>query len=180
MPNLVAKSQNSSLSYKNLIKNLVEIKKILIKNKKTLSVAESCSGGYLSYLFTFLPGSSNFFKGSVVTYNDEIKKEVLNVNENHLKNYGAVSEEVSFDMANNVIKKFSTDYGISITGNLGPNPSENKEIGLIFVTILSNNSTLTKKFNIKGNREEIREKLTYNTIYLFNRFLKEDLEKNDR
>ena len=180
MPSLVVKSQNSFLSYKNLIKNLVEIKKILIKNKKTLSVAESCSGGYLSYLFTFLPGSSNFFKGSVVTYSDEIKKEILNVNENHLKNYGAVSEEVSFDMANNVIKKFSTNYGISITGNLGPNPSENKEIGLIFVTILSKNSNLTKKFNIKGNREEIREKLTYNTIYLFNRFLKEDLEKNDR
>lgn len=179
MPSLVAKFQNSSLSYKNLIKNLVEIKKILINNKKTLSVAESCSGGYLSYLFTYLPGSSNFFKGSVVTYTNEIKKEILGIDENILINYGAVSKEVSINMANNLLKKFSTNYGISITGNLGPVPSENKSIGLIFLTISSKENILTKKFNIKGNREEIRKKLVYNTIYLFSKFLKEDLRKFD-
>lgn len=151
----------------------------MINNKKTLSIAESCSGGYLSYLFTYLPGSSNFFKGSVVTYTNEIKKEILGIDENILKNYGAVSKEVSVDMANNVLKKFSTDYGISITGNLGPVPSENKSIGLIFLTISSKGNILIKKFNIKGNREEIRKKLVYNTIYLFSKFLKEDLRKFD-
>jgi len=176
MQNLVVKSQKVSLSYKILIKNLIDIKRLLIKNKKTVSIAESCSGGYLSYFFTFLPGSSNFFKGSIITYTDEIKEDILNINENYIKNYGAVSKEVSIDMAKNVKNKFLTDYGISITGNLGPAPSENKEIGLIFLTILSKNSDLTKIFNIKGNREEIRKKLIYNTIYLFNRFLKEDLK----
>lgn len=151
----------------------------MIKNNKTLSVAESCSGGYLSYLFTYLPNSSYYFKGSFITYNDEIKKEILQIDENIIRNFGAISKEVSVEMANKVLEKFSTDYGISITGNLGPVASENKPIGLIFLTISSKNNILTKKFNIKGNREEIRNKLVYNTIYLFSRLLKEAFKKFD-
>lgn len=179
MLNLELKYQNSSLSYKILIKNLVEIRRFMIKNKKTLSVAESCSGGYLSYLFTYLPNSSYYFKGSVIIYTNEIKKEILHIDENIIRNYGAISKEVSVEMANKVLKKFSTDYGISVTGNLGPITSENKQIGLIFLTIYSKDNVVTKKFNIKGNREEIRKKLVYNTIYLFNKLLKEEFKEFD-
>lgn len=168
---------NSSLSNNILVQNLINIKRLLIKNKKSVSIAESCSGGYLSYYFTYLPDSSKFFKGSIVTYTNEIKKDILKVDKNLLNEYGAVSKEVSLDMAKNVLNKFSSDYGISITGNLGPTPSENKEIGLVYLTIISKDKNLTKVFHFKGNREEIRRKIIFNTIYLFKSFLKEDLKE---
>lgn len=177
MQNWEAKSQKCFLKDKYLNYNLNIIKKLLINTKKSVSIAESCTGGYLSYLFTFLPNSSKFFKGSIVSYSDEIKRDVLYVEKKFLKTYGAISKEVSIDMSKNVMKIFNTDFSISVTGNLGPTKSEEKEVGLIYATISSKNRNITKRFLLKGTREEIRKKISYNIIYLFKIFLKEEIQK---
>ncbi|MCX8095368.1 MAG: CinA family protein [Caldisericia bacterium] len=152
---------------KYLLNYLIEIRNKLIKEKKTLGISESCTGGYLSYLFNFLPNSSKFFKGSIVVYTNEIKEKVLKVDSEILKNFGAVSIETSFDMAKKAKYLFDVDYSIGVTGNLGPITQEGKNKGLIYVSILFCDKFIKKSFILYGTREEIRQKIVYNIIYLF-------------
>ncbi len=111
---------------------------LLRENKHTISIAESCSGGYLSHLITSVPGSSDYFIGSVVSYSNEIKKNELGVTENDLKNFGAVSKEVVEAMANGIRKKFKTDYSIATSGIAGPTGgTEEKPVGTIWIAVAS-------------------------------------------
>ena len=90
---------------------------ILLKEKKhTLSTAESCTGGNISKMITSISGSSSFFNGSVVTYTNKSKSQLLDVNEQVIKKHGAVSKQVVEQMAQNVRLKFDSDYGISTSG----------------------------------------------------------------
>ena len=81
---------------------------MLLEKNTTISTAESCTGGYLSHLITSIPGSSAYYKGSVISYANEVKVQELSVSENSLNTYGAVSEEVIIQMAENAKKKFNT------------------------------------------------------------------------
>lgn len=122
-----------------------EIAELFFKNKKTLAVAESCTGGYLSHLITSVPGSSEFFKGSVVSYSNEIKRSVLNVRELNLKKHGAVSEFVVNDMAINTMGLFDVDYTIATSGIAGPGGgSEEKPVGTVWICVAT-----TTRFNSK-------------------------------
>ncbi len=131
----------------------IVIGKILNQKDLTLSISESCTGGYLSHLITSISGASNYFKGSVVAYSNEIKKAILKVPSNILEKYGAVSEETVEYMAKNVADIFNTDIGIGITGIAGPNSdNSNKKVGTVWVGIYYKGKTTTKLFNFRRNR----------------------------
>lgn len=117
------------------------IGRLLTEKNSTLAVAESCTGGYLSHLITSVPGSSAYFKGGIVSYANEIKKNELNVNEKDLAKYGAVSKEVVEQMAKNILIKFNTDYSIATSGIAGPDGgTPEKPVGMVWIAIADKNS----------------------------------------
>ena len=119
----------------------------LKKRGKTLSIAESCSGGYISHLITSIPGSSDYFKGSVVSYANEIKENILGVKNQSLARYGAVSEVVVKEMALGTKLKFNTDYTIATTGVAGPGGgSEEKPVGTTWIAVATENNIVAEKF----------------------------------
>jgi nicotinamide-nucleotide amidase len=120
---------------------------MLINNRKTLSIAESCTGGYLSHMFTSIPGSSKHFKGGIVAYSNEIKMKFLDVSPETLSKNGAVSEQTVIEMAKGSLKKFETDFSIAVSGIAGPDGgSDEKPVGTIWVAVADKNKVITEKF----------------------------------
>ncbi len=136
-----------------------KIAEILIANKQTVSVAESCTAGLLGAEFTSISGSSAYFSGGVLAYSNEIKGKILGVNKNTLLNYGAVSEECAKELAMNVRKKFDTEFGISITGIAGPTGgSQDKPVGTVWIGLSDNEETIAKKYVFGNDRVVNRER----------------------
>lgn len=134
------------------------IGELLKKRRATLGIAESCTGGYLSHLITSVPGSSAYFKGSVISYTNEVKRSVLNVREQNLKKNGAVSETVVTDMAMNVMNLLDVDYSIAISGIAGPSGgTEDKPVGTVWIAVATTTSFVTKHFHFltTGGRKKI-------------------------
>ena len=130
----------------------------LINKSLTVAVAESCTGGLISKKMTDVAGSSIYFKGSIIAYDNSIKKKFLNISEDLLENKGAVSEEVCIKMAEKVKEKFCTDIGISTTGISGPDGgTSDKPVGLIYIAIIAKNIKIVKKFNLIPHRKKHRE-----------------------
>lgn len=127
---------------------------ILQKEEKTMAIAESCTSGYVSYTLTSVPGSSFYFKGSMVAYHNEVKENLLGVQQDTLQNYGAVSEQTAREMAERVREKFKTDYGLSTTGIAGPGGgTAEKPVGLVWIAITNGKQTITKKLNLTKERD---------------------------
>lgn len=120
----------------------------------TIAFAESCSGGLASSLITDVSGSSEYLKGSVVSYTNEIKEKVLGVNPDTLKKYGAVSSQCACEMAAGVRKLMDSDFGVSITGNAGPSPSEGKPVGLVYIAVANKAFVYWQEHHFDGNRQE--------------------------
>jgi len=149
------------------IENSIEtiVSKLLIKNKLTISIAESCTGGLVSSTFINYPGISSVFVEGCVTYSNESKINRLGVNPNTLDIYGAVSEETAIEMVEGIAKNFNTNVAISTTGIAGPGGgSIEKPVGLVYIGIYINGNTTVKKYIFNGNREEIRIQATKNAI----------------
>jgi len=128
--------------------------RLAIKKKKTIAIAESCTGGLISDRITNVSGSSNIFKGSIISYSNESKVKLLNINKNILDKRGAVSEEIASLMASNVLKLFSSDYGVSVTGIAGPTGgSKLKPVGLVYIGIANKNEINVKKIQFNHNRK---------------------------
>lgn len=126
---------------------------LLTDKKQTVSFAESCTGGFVAHLITSTPGSSAYFPGSVVTYSYENKTEVLGIDADLLWNKGAVSKEVVEKMASAIRIKYSTDYGVAISGIAGPSGgSETKPIGTVWMAVTDKNSVYSKVFHLRGDR----------------------------
>jgi nicotinamide-nucleotide amidase len=131
-----------------------EIGIILNKKNQTLSTAESCTGGYIAHLITSVPGSSNYFKGSVVAYANEMKENILHVSHHNILHYGAVSEVVVKEMAEGARKLFNTDYAISTTGIAGPDGGTPlKPVGTTWIAIATASRCVAFKFNMGDHRE---------------------------
>ena len=108
--------------------------KLLKNSGKTLALAESCSGGYISHLITTVPGSSNYLRGTVVPYHNDLKQQVLGMNSATLAQHGAVSEETVREMATGVKKLFGADYGLASSGIAGPDGgSPDKPVGTVWI-----------------------------------------------
>lgn len=124
------------------------IGKLLKKSGASLSLAESCTGGRISYRITSVPGSSSYYKGGVTSYSNESKVKILGVNPEHIQKYGAVSEQVAVQMAEGVKKLLGTDFAVGITGIAGPDGgSEEKPVGFCWIAISTPEGT--KAFNTR-------------------------------
>ena len=128
----------------------------LKQKNKTLSLAESCTGGWVSKLITDISGASAVYQGGVCSYSNEVKMKILGVKEETLASFGAVSEQVAVQMAEGVRKALNSDIGIGITGIAGPlSDNTAKPVGLIYVAIADENKTLCTE--LKNNfTEDIR------------------------
>lgn len=127
--------------------------KILKQRKKTISVAESCTGGLIGKRITEIPGSSAYFTGGMIVYSNQVKIEQLGVLPETLKNNGAVSSQTAEEMVRRVRNKFATDLAISVTGIAGPGGgSEVKPVGLVYIGLGDNRETDIYKLNLNRDR----------------------------
>jgi nicotinamide-nucleotide amidase len=127
--------------------------KLLQGKGLSVSTAESCTGGYIAHLLTQYPGSSAFYKGSMITYSDDIKTDQLAIDPIIIEQKGAVSEDVAIGMAESVRIKMNTDFAISCTGIAGPDGgSEEKPVGTVWIGISGNGSAYAKKYRFGGDR----------------------------
>ena len=151
------------------------IGKLLKKKHQTLSAAESCTGGNVSRLITSVPGASEYFKGSVVAYSNEIKQSILKVSEETLMNYGAVSQQTVKEMAEGIRQLYHTDYAFAVSGIAGPGGgSPEKPVGTVWIAIASEKETITRLFHFGDNRERNILRATITTLNL----LREELLKH--
>lgn len=136
------------------------VKKIkAASNGRTISVAESCSGGMLSSYLTSIPGASTYFTSGIVTYSNEAKIKLLSVSKESLDKYGAVSEEVAKEMATAAKKITDSDIAVSITGIAGPEGGTlSKPVGTVCFGAASDGEVKTYTHYLKGDREQIRTK----------------------
>jgi nicotinamide-nucleotide amidase len=119
----------------------------------TLATAESCTGGYISHLITSIPGSSAYFKGSVVAYSNEVKENLLGVSPKTIEKYGAVSEETVFEMAAGIIRHLKVNCAISISGIAGPDGgTPEKPVGTTWICVLTPKGAETRKFTFGEHR----------------------------
>ncbi|MCK5579936.1 MAG: CinA family protein [Candidatus Omnitrophica bacterium] len=149
-----------------------KVAELLTTKKKTLSIAESCTGGLLTHRLTNIPGSSNFIKFGIVTYCNEAKTKFLKIPEMLLKKKGAVCEEVAELMAKGVRKINKTDFGIGITGIAGPDGgTKAKPVGLVYMAVDTGVETLCLKCQFEGSRTEIKKQATEQALKLLSEFL---------
>jgi nicotinamide-nucleotide amidase len=126
---------------------------LLNKNTTTVSTAESCTGGYLAHLITSIPGSSAYFKGSVVAYANDVKVNQLGVKQEDLDAHGAVSQEVVEQMATGIVKLTGTDYGLSTSGIAGPDGgSEEKPVGTVWIAMATSDKVVSKLLRLGEHR----------------------------
>ncbi|MFC5623364.1 competence/damage-inducible protein A [Algoriphagus winogradskyi] len=129
------------------------IGKLLTSNEKTVALAESCSGGYISHLITSISGSSSYFKGAVVPYHNQFKNEILKVRNETLNSFGAVSEETVTEMAKGVRDLFHADFGLASSGIAGPNGgTEEKPVGTVWISCVGEGFIETKKLQLTQDR----------------------------
>ena len=129
----------------------------LIDNNITISSVESLTGGLFASTITELSGISKVYQGSLVTYTNEIKQEVLGVHYETLEKYGAVSKECVSEMLERGFNIFQTNIVIAFSGNAGPSASEGKPVGLVYIGYMINGESHIHEYNFTGTREEIRK-----------------------
>jgi len=145
---------------------------LLRKEGGTLAVAESCTGGLLGSRITDVPGSSDYFLLGVVAYSNRAKVELLDVSQDLIESYGAVSEEVAKAMALGVRKKGDADYGIGITGIAGPSGgTEEKPVGLVYIGLSTRSKTFARRFVFSGERLRIKRFATQMALDILRREL---------
>lgn len=138
---------------------ILKIVRSLEKRRETLCVAESCTGGLLSSQLTALSGVSIVYNGGVVAYANHVKSEVLDVPEELLKTFGAVSEPVALKMAEGAVAKLKSTWGVSITGIAGPSGgTAAKPVGTVCFAVVGPGVAQSSSALFEGNRTEIQEK----------------------
>ncbi len=133
--------------------------RLLLESSKTMAVAESCTGGYLSDLLTDVSGSSAYFLGGLVVYSNKLKEKILTIKPEDLLKHGAVSETVALAMAANTRTLTGADITLSLTGIAGPEGgTAEKPVGLVYIALATAEEVNCKKFNFQGERKTIKDK----------------------
>lgn len=141
--------------------------KILVKNKLTISSAESCTGGLLSGTLINYPGISAVFTQGFVTYSNEAKMELLGVKKDTLDKYGAVSPQTAEEMVIGLVNRTKTRIGISVTGIAGPDGgTDDKPVGLVYSGIYIDGKITIKKYNFNGDRQQVRNNTVQSILNL--------------
>lgn len=149
---------------------------LMSEHHLTLSLAESCTGGYVSHLFTQHPGSSSVFQGGAVTYSNDLKQLLLGVSEATLSDFGAVSEQTAKEMALGAVKNFRTDYAVAITGIAGPDGgTPEKPVGTVWIVVASKNEVKAKMFKFASQRIQNIERSAMAALMMLFLQLKQDL-----
>ncbi len=141
-------------------------------SQKTLSVAESCTGGLVSHRLTNVPGASEAFLGAIVCYSNSVKAEDLRVPDDVLQAHGAVSSEVAVLMARGVRQRHRADFGLGITGIAGPGGgSKGKPVGLVYMAAVSGDEALCLKCQFEGDRGSVKQKTSTQALKLIYEFV---------
>lgn len=150
---------------------------LLIQKNKTITFAESCTGGLISSLLTNINGASKVFEAGFVTYSNEIKTKIVNVNESTLIEHGAVSEAVVIEMAKGALEKSTADYALAVSGIAGPSGgTKEKPVGLVWMAWGNLQRIHTTHFIIKGKREYVQISAANRALDLIRRLLLEETE----
>ena len=149
------------------------IAKTLTERKQTVTCAESCTGGLLSAALTSVAGSSAYFERSFVTYSDQSKRQLLNVNDSTLRHYGAVSEETVREMALGALIASKCDYALSISGIAGPDGgTADKPVGTVWFGFATKRRIWAKQDQFSGNREQVRQQAVQYALAILEHYLK--------
>jgi len=149
--------------------------KLLLQRKKSVSTAESCTGGYIASLLTAKAGASAYYDSSVVSYSYKAKEDLLGVKKDTLETLGAVSEEVVIQMAKGALKNTGTDYTIAVSGIMGPGGgTEDKPVGTVWVAVGDNKKIVTHKFYFRFDRERNIMLTAMNALNLLRKFILEN------
>jgi len=148
------------------------IGRMLLEKGRTLAVAESCTGGYISHLITSVPGSSGWYKGGVTAYSNDMKHNILGVLAESLEKYGAVSEQVVREMAEGARRRLIADFAVATSGIAGPTGgTEEKPVGTVWIAIAGPNKTIAEKFVFGDNRERNIIRSGQTALQLLRRFI---------
>lgn len=141
------------------------IGKLLLKQNKTISTAESCTGGRIASLLSAVPGSSSYFKGSIVSYATEVKINVLGIPKNLIDQFSVVSAEVASAMALSAKDLLKTDYALATTGNAGPSKGDSDaEIGTVFIALATPDGVIVEEFNFGQPREKVIDRASVKSL----------------
>lgn len=156
--------------------SLPEILGVLLKSKKLmLSAAESCTGGYIAHQLTSIPGSSEYFHGSVVTYSYEMKEEILGVSMKTLEKYGAVSEETVREMVTGLLNRTKANIGVAVSGIAGPSGgTAEKPVGTVWIAVGNKQKIVAKRFMFGKERLVNIEYSTVNALEMCRKFVEEE------
>ncbi len=147
---------------------------LLTKNRMTLATAESCTGGLIGKIITSTPGSSSYFLGGIIAYANAVKTGFLEVEEEKIASFGAVSEEVAKQMAIGIRKKSGSDIGLSVTGIAGPEGgSPEKPVGTVYIGLATEKSCTARLHTFRGDRERIRLLSAYMGLNMVREYLLE-------
>lgn len=146
--------------------------KLLKSRKQTTCTAESCTGGYLAHLLTQDAGASSNYKGSIISYDNQVKKDLLHVGDETLKAVGAVSEETVRQMVKGALEVLKTDYCMATSGIMGPDGgSEEKPVGLVWIGVGNKDKIVTQKFNFRFDRLRNIELTAMNALNMLRKFI---------
>ena len=146
---------------------LNNLQQLCIEKEISVTVAESCTSGLIASKLTTHSGSSSYFKGGVVAYQDEIKVKVLEISQSVIDEKTEVSAEVVKLMAQSVLEKFDADFAVATSGYAGPNGGTNKNpIGTVFIAIASVLDVVVSQFIFSGNRQSIVNQSSESALYL--------------
>jgi len=149
--------------------------KLLLKNNKTISTAESCTGGMIASLLTSIAGSSGYYNGSIVSYSCEIKETLLHVKKDTLNNYGAVSEQTVIEMLDGLLNKLNTDYGIAVSGIMGPGGgTPEKPVGTVWIAAGTKEKHVTQKIQQRFERAKNIEVTSVMALNIMRKFILEE------
>ncbi|HWS59989.1 MAG TPA: competence/damage-inducible protein A [Flavobacterium sp.] len=153
----------------------IVIGRLLTQQNKTISTAESCTGGKIAQVLTSVSGASNYFKGSVVSYATETKISVLGLSKDLIKEHSVVSAEVAREMAMNIKNIMKTDYAIATTGNAGPSKGDSDvEVGTVFIALATPNEVKIEEFNFGQPREKVIDRAVVKSLEM----LRKEIFKN--
>jgi nicotinamide-nucleotide amidase len=149
--------------------------RILKQKNKTIATAESCTGGKIAQVLSSVAGASSYFSGSIVSYANQTKIDVLQIPESVIQTHGVVSYEVAKQMAINVKRILKTDYAIATTGNAGPTKGdEDDELGTVFIALATPNEVIIEEFNFGQPREKVIDRATIKSLEM----LQKEILKN--
>lgn len=150
----------------------IVIGKILKEKGKTMATAESCTGGYIAHLITSVPGSSAYFTGSIISYANEVKENILGVSSDILKSVGAVSEDTVRQMVKGVIEQLKTDFAVATSGIMGPDGgTQEKPVGTVWIAAGNKKEVVAQKLFFRFDRERNIEMTAQAALNMLRKFI---------